>query len=556
MTSKHNPQIPNPFDKAEVLQPWLSQDKNFQSSQKLFWQNYKSSFNSRAQNTNLFNYMTQFTLKFISAHVAISVLTGILIFSAIGASAAEVLAPEKNKPSTVLQNLLNINKQPDKDPYTPLRPDAQNDVVKIEDCDLSLKYPKQINNIQIVPTKLDPKIFEDKSIRGATLGSLSDLTKSAQNQPNLNTVQIQCSNEFMNYYADENTAKSITNEELANYTGWFISTESKLENLRISKSFYNHSITFKFKNKYYYIQSFDKTKLLEPTKELLADPAYSYDFGEYQKEIEQSKQRPGINSNQIQIQFNSVTKNESNANLADKSTQDIYKSAISKDPTNTKPSELKLQSETNLNKTINNNELWKNTPYADKLFCGIPNLVKYQNANGKNEAKFTNKNQYSTNNISYYNRITEFLNNPKDTYTQSLLPAFAENCANNMYSNYITEIKGVKYPGVDKYRVFILSEGYGTLAKPNIVVYAQKGDDIIRLSQEIQITDEENIYNQYENNCSNTNSGAGFKTISEMVDCGQTALSKYFQSLLDDGKTREAGVTAQELTNTYALKTN
>jgi hypothetical protein len=533
----------NPFDKVESIQSWLDQDSDFNLSKKQSWQNYKQS--NLKTNYNIFNIMTKTTLKFISTHVVLSAILGISIFSAIGASAAEFLAPSQYKPTTIFQDLFNTNKQVERDPYTSLKPDNDNNVVKINDCDIAIKYPKAINGLEIEPVKLNPQYFEDKSMKGAVLQNFQDLSRPYENQKSLNSLQVSCADNYFDYYADDKYAPSISNEELAKYTGWFISGESKLENLKISRGVYNHSIMFKFNSKYYYITSVSKSQILEEN--------YSKE-NEYLNEV---LNNPGIFSEQVQIQFNSLAKNEGNTEIVDKPILDLYSKSNTQTPSiNLNPVEFKKQSQfTTYENTL---EYLKNTGSEQSFICGISNLKKYITSDSTKSAFVTNKNDYSENEEKrYYQRVLDFINNPEDTYTDTLPLAFIDYCGGGYYSNFLFEINNLKYNNTDGFKVVVVSQGQGEIGDPAVLIYAKKGDYLINLSQNLFSTDKESSYEKLNQGCNNNptyNEGNNQDVInSKLKVCYDNFINNYYNSFKTPEFKSQATKIAQELIDTFEI---
>jgi hypothetical protein len=168
--------INNPFNKSENLSPIFERNISYQDAKltarnrftKYIKQVYPNLIKQSNFNLNPFNFMTPIFRAF-RAH-SISFMIGLLVaLSIVGASAAQAFAPDNFKPSNVIQDLFKINKQQDKDPYTSLKPDANNDVVKSDGCDLAIKYPKQINNIKVDSFELDSNSNFDRSTQGISL---------------------------------------------------------------------------------------------------------------------------------------------------------------------------------------------------------------------------------------------------------------------------------------------------------------------------------------------------------------------------------------------------
>ncbi|MEM1312262.1 MAG: hypothetical protein AAGF07_02245 [Patescibacteria group bacterium] len=555
--------INNPFDREENLQPWFTQDKNYRTAQKLFWQDYLSKTRSERANTNILYTMTYKTLRFISAHTVISVIIGIILFTAIGATTAEALAPEVNKPSTILQRVLEVNQQPEKDPYTALKPDSENNVVSLDACDLSVKFPKQIENISTQASRIDFEMYGIR-IQGADFSYKPNLSIPNYENLKLNELSITCADEYFDYYSGEKEAPRITNQELADYTGWFISSESELEDLRIDQGYDYHSILFKHTDKYYYIRGFDLSKQanidnIESIPDY--DPIYDNTIREFRADIDGRKQLPGIFPNQVQLQFNSIASNETNTELTEDKfeNQDNYFESPIKTPNNTVQTDLKLKNEQNFNKKINDYEALKakadqdGRVYRESHFCGIPHLIEYETNGQEQKAYITNQNQYSVEDIIYYDRVVEFLDNPEDTYTETLKPAFRSYCGTSENGTYLAELQNLEFPKVDMFRSIVAMESKDMGEVLRVIVYAKKDNNLIRLSQELDL-DNSSKQPNYEEACGSIYYNED-STTSEKRKCVEEELLRSFKDQLTPEKVAEAEGIAQNLIDTFAIET-
>ena len=143
----------NPFENYEEWTPWLEGDKLYWQAKQSGWKQYQQQY--LKNNNNFFMSFKQQYINFahlIAKNVIVATIIMLIALTTVGASATELLAPEEFKPSTQIQNLFGANKfgankQVEKDPYTALKPDENNDVVSMDKCNMSIKYPKKVGNL-------------------------------------------------------------------------------------------------------------------------------------------------------------------------------------------------------------------------------------------------------------------------------------------------------------------------------------------------------------------------------------------------------------------------
>jgi hypothetical protein len=311
MSSNLNNKI-NPFDKEEFLTPLLNQDKNFQKAKELFWKNYKQKHLSRpflSNNTlnSLFYFienMTQTTLRFLATHIVASILIGLVTFSAITASAAEILAPKELKPTTLFQEIFNNNQQKEKDPYTSLQADTNNNVVKLDECNISLKYPRQVGKYDMGvyyqnQENTDPQGF----IRGVTVSSRESIRQlnNFENSQKLrnddqhpNFLSFGCAKKESSIFKDFNENETVngTKKDLQDVTSWFVSIERDISNIvlyNVKNAGVYQSVQFDYKDLTYYASFLAKQ--------------------------DKTNAKNGMFATQVQVQFNDLVENKADETI-------------------------------------------------------------------------------------------------------------------------------------------------------------------------------------------------------------------------------------------------
>ena len=262
----------------------------------------------------------------ITKNAIVATLVMLLALTTVGASAAELLAPEEYKPSTQIQNLFTANKQIEKNPYTALKPDGENDVAISDKCDLAIKYPKQIGNKEINIYNNNSTESETNDLRKGVLainGGLKDMENNSTANQRLNDFVIACFDKNQNredivskevYQASQGLSYAeISKEELRERYGWFI-TEANMERIALYKAQspsgeIQENILFNYQDKLYWMYIIPETNNI------------------FKEDLNPN----GIFGNQVQLQFNSLVKSEPNAEIVEKKTE------TQKDTTKTQP---------------------------------------------------------------------------------------------------------------------------------------------------------------------------------------------------------------------------
>ncbi|MBC7406204.1 MAG: hypothetical protein H7230_01890 [Candidatus Parcubacteria bacterium] len=232
--AKLNPKsIQNPFQDTDLLTEIIRQDISIKERSKQAYQAFKSKYYRKPKPQTL-TFMSRI-FKTISTHSTAFIIGLVLAGSAVGASAAQLVAPENLKPSTIFNELFKLNKQPDKNPFTKLIPDDKNDVVLSKPCDLAIKYPKEFNNtfVQIYSRyqPKNPETLKQDYFKGAFKEELT-ISGVAEQGSGLN---INCGDLNSSNLAGDSKPKSLTRLELAAKTGWFV-TQSELKNIQLYQS--------------------------------------------------------------------------------------------------------------------------------------------------------------------------------------------------------------------------------------------------------------------------------------------------------------------------------
>jgi hypothetical protein len=255
----------NPFTQPEDLEPWLEQSQKYSASREkslhTFLKHRQSKQISYSPISIFMNTFHKYTLS--------TLVAGVILSSTVGALAAETLAPEQYKPSSIFN--FSANKQADKNPYTALAPDENNYVANLDSCDLALKFPKSIENQNLYYSKLQSDQKKDGagyaiSKGGEFLFSIACLEKD----------------EF-GILPPDIKLKNLSVNDLRERTGWLI-TQANISEIKEYSHDQASTINFKYNSKYYSVAA------------------------------SQTSSIKNVN-NLIQIQFNSLVTNKISDNL-------------------------------------------------------------------------------------------------------------------------------------------------------------------------------------------------------------------------------------------------
>ncbi len=368
-----NPKLPNPFNSHEDWEEWFNKDRFYRQSLAKSWKMYIKQ--NPLPNTFFMKLHTNYLnfVNFLTKNAIVATAICLIALTAVSASAAQLVAPTEYKPSTLAGNLFGANKQKETNPYTALKPDGENDVASMDKCDLSVKYPKTVNskNLVAVSKKEDNEITNMKKIQDYVyimdetkardgglpydLGNFEQRLNVAKNSLTFPSIVCQDKNIESNFVSEifspevynpnvilvENVQEYIgadAKKKVLELTGWFIG-ESKLENLHLYESknqltkniaqneakeyvyYYttdNYKLVFEFKEKYYTI-IFDlpsQTQRKLPEKENNFSEKFNINFETTNIPI---TNLAGTFGNSLQLQFNSLVKNEANKEILAKS---------------------------------------------------------------------------------------------------------------------------------------------------------------------------------------------------------------------------------------------
>jgi hypothetical protein len=267
-------------------------------------------------------------------HLILASIISILLIGLATGTVAQAFAPESFKPTTVYQNFVKkfqSNKQTERNPFTSLQPDSDNNVFKYDNCGLSVKYPKKIGDHQIDPLR-DKNIGREGLIDNVVLTDTKDYLDSINRytqeegvDPLEKEVQgtkasIQAAQAEKNPYkslsiscfsAGSRTAlydvgqngEYLTKEQLREKVGWFIN-EGDIKNIRSNKILSGIELSFEYGDKAYNI--------------IFTDPDYQFDTSispEKQYFENGFKKYEGIYGNQVQIQFNDLVESQTNSEI-------------------------------------------------------------------------------------------------------------------------------------------------------------------------------------------------------------------------------------------------
>jgi hypothetical protein len=293
----------NPFDREDWFSEVVkSNDSIMSSSRKAFLQ-FQTKYNPQS--------MTKFqkVLTFFTTHTITAIVTASICLGGIATFAAQQVAPEQYKPSTVVSNLFKNNKVQQTNPNTPLVSDAQNDVISYNECGISIKYPKYVNGKSIRALNQKIQGSDDKIINIAEFNNNFDMSVSndknydffyseiepisvwcVKDQTNIENKELIQTKDFTSRIIE---SRVITNEQLQNLTGWFLAGSNKIKNIKIEKTEITDSIN----------------------KSITINTDLSFEYENFLYMVGNLDDKKPLSFNQIQIQFNDVAQNIPNAEI-------------------------------------------------------------------------------------------------------------------------------------------------------------------------------------------------------------------------------------------------
>ena len=337
----------NPFDNEENLTSWFGVDKFYQNSKKVDLKKVKQTLNIKSNFFMSFKDSYTTIVNSITKHSITATFIMLLALGGVGASAAELVAPEEFKPSTIIQKTFNPkdfekNTQKEKNPYTALVSDENNDVVISPACDLAIKYPKRYENKfntvvyrgentqdQLDYVYIFPKEGELESGDKYFGPSISCFKNKPIEIELINPMYVEVNPEYKDMAVIGKEIPNINVDYIKKNMGWFI-TEAELSSIRLFDNPNipgDYSLYFIYNNIHYLID-FQLNDL--KTKE-----------GDNDGII------PVIKANQIQLQFNSLVENKANTEVIEKRGTNNSSSSSSTSSTPFAPiSPAKLQTHT------------------------------------------------------------------------------------------------------------------------------------------------------------------------------------------------------------------
>jgi len=526
----------NPFKQEEVLQAWLENDSDYNKAKlkikKTLQLNNPNKLMSFNPYINFVNYITK--------HAILATLIMFLAIGTLSASALEAFGPNEYKPSTISKNLFNANKQPDKDPYTALKADSNNDVANLEACDLSIKFPKKINGKNV-------EVYNEKRYQGNdlinyfTLTDSYEFTREYTNQiikgeaPNVafSRFDISCDRIQNNFQYSGYETRKIETNELREKTGWLI-TEAELDDIAIinagESNDSNNYIYFKYRGVRYNISYLNKsyTGTFNPVKIL-----------------------PEIQPEQVQIQFNSIVKNQSTKTVLE--APNVAKPEANKpqETPKTNPINIELKNSTGLVKYISLPDK-ENLDIDGKPFmCGTQFVTVYTKEQATENDDFRDMYVSNTNlglNLEQkqsYQNVLDLVARKKNYPTVNGLPndffgPFDANCSGFGFSYKFLEAPQILYPNTDSSITLYTLEGNGEVGTPTVRIFATKGDNLITIARSLVSYDTKATFNK----CTIKN--AQGETVDNIC---------YEDTLKADPKLKQASdKAAQELVQIFAIK--
>ena len=155
--SSQNP-FQNPFQNPEPRQSLFESIDSYQylkkKSLQKFYQRYKPNSNLQPIQFLINTLQMPFSFSFLQntfQKFSMTITVGLAVVTlVVSALTAQAVAPTEYKLFTLISNLFLTNNQQVANPYTALQPDKQSNVVDFKGCDLSVKYNKKIDTLPIV----------------------------------------------------------------------------------------------------------------------------------------------------------------------------------------------------------------------------------------------------------------------------------------------------------------------------------------------------------------------------------------------------------------------
>jgi RNA polymerase sigma factor (sigma-70 family) len=537
--------LSNPFDSEENLKPLFELNACYTNSFQRDWRkNFKPNFKP---NSNPLIMTIQNTITYFTKHAVVASLLLLISLGSVGAVAAELALPTEYKPSTQIKNLFAVNTQPDTDPYTRLVYDDNNNVVSIDRCDLAVKYPRQGDKKLTFNPTYSPSINDaypsDVSLNfypnqrptdtnympnsALTIDCYSSNNVSVEQlvstyKPSVNSSEFRDDNSKLSQKDFPITTTKLSKEDLRDKYGWFITegdlTNITVQNLEVETVAYDYytSVTEK-KN----VDLGDgKTQSIPVIIDKILEPKQTVKFHReiitlqhqgriYQIRLTNSHPNtwePILAGNQVQIQFESLIKSESNVIIGESDSTEQSSSSTSRSvSSNEIITNKKVELENaNLDKSFSNLDcnIGEVTTYTSNLADSIGGLsINKLDLIAQEQSKMNRGGLYKMTYAKDQNPdlVTRVKNEIDNGFSQSVVTGsvsqnlfFSPQCNEEIPKSIVVQYLGpVDYPNTDKAIAFVSLPnfiGYGGSSAIGYAEYLQlsvlaiKGDELIEIS--------------------------------------------------------------------------
>jgi hypothetical protein len=133
----------------DLLSEFMEVDKDYTYKRQIAYLEYQKAFSKYLKPNFFTNYFMTFKenyLKFthlVTKNAILATIIMLLGLSTVSASAAQVLAPNQYKPTTLINNLNKKEEQKETE-IQPLVADQDNNVIVLKKCDLAIKFSKKV----------------------------------------------------------------------------------------------------------------------------------------------------------------------------------------------------------------------------------------------------------------------------------------------------------------------------------------------------------------------------------------------------------------------------
>jgi hypothetical protein len=471
----------NPFKQEEVLQAWLESDLDYNKAKlrarKILQPNKPQFFMSFKDSYLSFVHL-------ITKNAIVATLLMLVSAGAVSASALQAFGPDEYKPSTIIQKTFNpkdfaVNTVKEKNPYTPLNWDENNNVAFLSECDLAIKYPSKYSDGE-------PSSFYRVSNTSDNAETIYISSTDQAKQDSYTGVSITClkdTNLLSGLKSDiiENgkPARSVYgielkvngNQFIKDNLGWFI-TQSELKNVRIYQSTFNneeYTIYFEYNNLYY----------------LVGYQTSNYTFNK----LETSRKVNVVKGSDIQVQFISLVTSQANKVVMDGSGKVIDDKTIA-DSTlaiTVEPKNASLEKNTNTIPYVTDG-------YGVNSVCGIFGVTSYKfpgDALGGYMQVTSSKLNLDKEQKESFNLFNDYINEKTVTSTSNSDPLniitsqFANSCSGGPGYQKLVDATQINYSGTDKAKIVYATASQDVLGNPTVLILAYKGDNQILLTDYI-----------------------------------------------------------------------